>query len=514
MHEAPKKVRRRIIPRWRRVNDTPSEELTSIRHSEVSVEFRREFETLRAHWLDRQDVVSASELLFAASLGFSDTSVHQAAQFLIDAPAVSSELRRLAMGKLPTIAETSANEIEHEQTFEIRTLKRKLVEQPRNAIAHLELARAYVSVGLTEKANRHIRVAIQLAPSSRFVLRSAARFDVHRGKVDRSITAIEGIAARDPWLAATLISVADLSGKPIKKIKPLRELLERTDDPAEKSELAAALGTLELKDAGIRKARKYFQISAVAPNENVIAQLFWLSKNYGVNFDSKLLDRGEAFEARAQSSADASNWQDAVKACLRWLDNEPFAIRPAFEGGFIASEMLGDFKAAKEFAHLGLVSNPKSGGLMNNLAYALIMEGDLVQAKDFIHRAKHLFHADQEEERVVLQATEGLLRYRDGNAVDGASHYIATILKARELKNEMLLQLAYLHFCYEELRIGHAPPFYSIEEIQKFFSGDNASKSAKVVFNRMLLPMLVARQKYGLIDAGYSALLPISAPPA
>jgi len=78
----------------------------------------------------------------------------------------------------------------------------------------------------------------------------------------------------------------------------------------------------------------------------------------------------------------------------------------------------------------------------------------------------------------------------------------------------MLLQLAYLHFCYEELRIGHAPPFYSIEEIQKFFSGDNASKSAKVVFNRMLLPMLVARQKYGLIDAGYSALLPISAPPA
>src|SRR6266851_3068787 len=107
----------------------------------------------------------------------------------------------------------------------------------------------------------------------------------------------------------------------------------------------------------------------------------------------------------------------------------------------------------------------------NNISrYALIMEGDLVQAKDFIQRAKHLLQADQERERVVLEATEGLLRYREGNAVDGASHYIATILKARELKNEMLLQLAYLHFCYEELRIGHAPPFYSIEEVQKFFN--------------------------------------------
>jgi hypothetical protein len=185
MHEAPKEIRRRIIPRWRRVSDTPSEELTSIKQSEVSVEFRREFETLRAHWLARKDVVSASELLFAASLGFSDNSVHQAAQFLIDAPGVSSELRRLAMGKLPTITQTSANEIEHEQTFEIRTLKRKLVDQPRNAIAHLELARAYVSVGLTEKANRHIRVAIQLAPqaASYCGLRRVLTFIVARSTV-------------------------------------------------------------------------------------------------------------------------------------------------------------------------------------------------------------------------------------------------------------------------------------------------------------------------------------------
>lgn len=129
-----------------------------------------------------------------------------------------------------------------------------------------------------------------------------------------------------------------------------------------------------------------------------------------------------------------------------------------------------------------------------------------------VNRAKHLTDADEAGERAVLQATEGLLRYREGDPVEGAALYMATILKARELKNERLLQLAYLHFCYEELRIGHAPPFWSTEELQKFFTGNDVSKSAKVVFNRTLLPMLVARQKYGLIDAGYSAPLPISAP--
>lgn len=512
MHELPKDIQRRVVPRWRRVKDTPSEEVTSVRQSEAPKEFQSEFEGLKAQWLTFEDVPSAAELLFAASLGATDDVVHQAAQFIIDAPGVASELKRLAMGRLPHVADSPPHEFERKHTFEISRLKRKLVDQPRNALAHVELARAYVSVGLIDKANQHIRAAIQLAPSSRFVLRSAARFDVHRGKTERSIKALESAASHDPWVAASLISLADLEGKPVRKIKSIRELLENTSNPAEQSELAAALGTLELKDAGLRKARKYFQISARDPNENVIAQLFWLSKRYGVNFDARLLDRSETFEARAHSSASASNWRPALDACARWLDNEPFAIRPAFEGGFIASEMVGDFAAAIDFAHRGLISNPKSVGLMNNLAFSLIMNGDNVSAKDWLVRARNLVSSDGEAQKTVLQATEGLLLYREGNPTEGANHYIATILKAREIKNEKLFQLAYIHFCYEELRIGHAPPFWPIDEVQKFFEGDNANKDAKAIFARMLLPMIIARRKYGMVDTNYGPPLSILAP--
>ncbi|MET4425683.1 hypothetical protein [Bradyrhizobium sp. RT3a] len=509
MHELPKDIRRRLIPRWRRVKDTPNEELTSAKPSVMSSEFQSEFKELKDEWLARKDVLSASELLYAAALGYEEEAVRQAAHFVIETPGVSAGLKRLAMGRLPPVPQSSPPPVDHKQTFEIRALKSKLVEQPRNAHAHIELARAYVSVGLNDKAKHHVRIAIELAPVNRFVLRTAARFDVHRGRVARSIKALENVAPHDPWVAATLVALADLSGTSVKRIKPIRELLDRTTNPVEKSELAAALGTLELKDAGIRKARKYFQVSAVSPNENVVAQLFWLSKNFGVNFDQKLLERSEAFEARAQSSADANDWTSAVEACFRWLENEPFAIRPAFEGGYIASEMLGDFKAALEFAHRGLASNPKDIGLMNNLAFALIMEDDLIKSKEWLDRAKHLLAGDHERERAVLQATEGLLLYRQGNVFEAAEHYTSTIKAARGLKNEKLLQIAYLHFCYEELRIGHAPPFWSSDELTKFFTGDDANKDAKVVFQRMVLPMLVARQKYGLIGAGYGAPLPI-----
>ena len=149
---------------------------------------------------------------------------------------------------------------------------------------------------------------------------------------------------------------------------------------------------------------------------------------------------------------------------------------------------------------------------MNNLAFALIMCGDSVVAREWIGRAKSLLSGVDDQQKAILQATEGLLLYRDGNPEEGARHYIATILKARELKNEKLLQLAYLHFCYEELRIGHATPFWSTEELKKFFESDDVSKDAKAVFKRMLLPMLIAREKYGLIDAGFGTPLPISLP--
>jgi tetratricopeptide (TPR) repeat protein len=448
--------------------------------------------------------------LYAATLGFEDPELYRAAQFIIESSSAPSEIKKVAASRLPQAHMSAENRPSPTTaTFQIRTLKKKLVSYPRNPVAHVEIARAYVLSGQTEKANQHFRIAIQLAPTSRFVLRSAARFDVHRGDLERSLKTLGNMADHDPWIAAAYVSVADLSDKSLKKVKSIRGLLDKVDDPTQVSELAAALGTLELKSAGLKKARKYFQLSSVAPNENVVAQLYWLSKNYGVAFDPELLDRAQAYEARAQSAAGAQSWPAAVESCWKWLDDEAFSIRPAYEGGFIASEIMQDFKTAQEFANRGLLSNPKAIGLMNNLAYSLIMDSNLRDGDEHLQRAKQLAEHDDEQQRLVLQATEGLLSYRRGNSDEGARLYMSVISRAHELKAKFLMQLAYLHFCYEEIRIGHAPPFFSLDQIEKVFAEEKVNKTVKSVFENMVLPMVHARRKYGLVDVGYKSAAPV-----
>jgi tetratricopeptide (TPR) repeat protein len=455
-------------------------------------------------------VNNAAELLYAAALGFEDPELYRAAQFIIESPSASSEVKKLAASRLPEAHVGAENHASSTKaTFQIRTLKKKLVSYPRNPVAHVEIARAYVLSGQIEKANQHFRIAIELAPTSRFVLRSAARFDVHRGDLERSLKTLANIADHDPWIAAAYVSVADLSNKSLKKVKSIRALLDKVRDPAQVSELAAALGTLELKSAGLKKARKYFQLSSVAPNENVVAQLYWLSKNYGVAFDQELLDRGQTYEARAQSAAGTQSWPAAVESCWKWLDDEAFSIRPAYVGGFIASEMMQDFKTAQEFAHRGLLSNPKAVGLMNNLAYSLIMDANLRDGNEYLERAKQLAEHEEEQQKLVLRATEGLMSYRRGNSDEGARLYMSAILRAHELNAKSLMQLAYLHFCYEEIRIGHAPPFFSLDQLEKVFTEEKVDKTMKAVFENIVLPMVRARQMYGLVDVGYKSTAPL-----
>jgi Flp pilus assembly protein TadD len=508
MHEQPENIRRKVIPRWRKLDVTPKEELAFSSQKNTSAHLQDEFNGLLLQWQSSASVNNAAELLYAATLGFDDPEIYHAAQFIIESRDASPGTKRLATTCLPAVdAKNEDHTATTKTSFQIRTLKKELADYPRNAIAHVELARAYVLSGQTEKANHHIRIATQLAPTSRFVLRSAGRFDVHRGDLERSLKALANVASRDPWLAAAYVSIADLGNRSLKKIKPIRALLDQAHDPAQISELAAALGTLELKSSGLKKARKYFQLSSVAPNENVVAQLYWLSKNYGVGFDEQLLSRLHAYEARAQSAASTQSWPIAIDSCWRWLDDEPFSIRPAYEGGFVASEILHDFKTTQEFAHRGLISNPKDVGLTNNLAYSLIMDENLYAGNEHLQRAKQLAGAD-ERHQLILQATEGLLCYRRGNSDEGARLYMSAILHAHELKAQSLMHLAYLHFCFEEMRIGHAPPFLSLDQIEKVFTGPSMNKTTKAVFENMLLPMLLARQKYGLVDVGHTPSAP------
>jgi Flp pilus assembly protein TadD len=77
----------------------------------------------------------------------------------------------------------------------------------------------------------------------------------------------------------------------------------------------------------------------------------------------------------------AETWDQALVATRRWFEDEPFSARPAMLGSAIAASAMDDFFEAASIARRGLVSNPDDPGLINNLAFALACDGNLLEAR-------------------------------------------------------------------------------------------------------------------------------------
>jgi uncharacterized protein HemY len=136
--------------------------------------------------------------------------------------------------------------------------------------------------GLNDKASRAIAAALQLAPSNRFVLRSAARFFLHSGGKERALALLSNAPTirHDPWILASEIAIADSLGKSSKHSRLAREKIGMDIAPAELTELASALGSLEAESGNHRNARRFLRQALLGANENSVAQIGWLNRSH------------------------------------------------------------------------------------------------------------------------------------------------------------------------------------------------------------------------------------------
>src|SRR4051812_36598271 len=105
--------------------------------------------------------------------------------------------------------EVPSENVPAESQLAIRYLRRRLQTSYENPIALIDLARHHLALGSEKSAERAVRAAVSLAPTNRFVLRSASRFFVHKGEPDRALGLLrrEGRVKSDPWLLACDIAV-------------------------------------------------------------------------------------------------------------------------------------------------------------------------------------------------------------------------------------------------------------------------------------------------------------------
>jgi tetratricopeptide (TPR) repeat protein len=464
--------RRSVVPRWRSFSTTTSTgqldaATKAVRNYPGADDF---LAAKRKQWELSKTVETAAELVSAATVLVRESDAQDAATFIVDnddvTPHVRALARRVIAGAAHADTRTRSEWAQKDRKARIRYLKKRLYEDPRSAIAWVDLAREYTILGQLEPAFAAMHRAVVLSPTNRFVLRSAARFLVHAKAPDEAHDLLKRAPGSDPWVVAAEIATATITGRTPRQVRRGRELLASGNtSPFHITELAAAIGTLEFEEGRIRTARKLFVRSLEKPTDNTVAQVAWASRRrVGLKVPADALDLPYSYEARAWEAYGQGNWNEVVEQAQDWLLDEPFSVGPAMLGSFVALTALEDFSRAERLLLDALLANPHDPILLNNLAVALANQDKLAEA-DIALRHAVQFSANDPDNVATLKATQGLLAFRRGAIEEGRALYMDAIEHARRHDDPKRAVLAILHLLREEL---HAHTSSSMSLMERF----------------------------------------------
>jgi tetratricopeptide (TPR) repeat protein len=419
-------------------------------------------------WQDAPSSATASDLAGAALAAGVPQLAEDAARFLLSLKDRVPEPARVVARAVLESGMHAEEEPEpstlgrSSSVVAIRALKLRVRRFPRNALMWLDMAREYVALAQAAQAESCVRVSLALAPNSRFVLRSAARFYLHEGDPERAHRLLRNTAVtrHDPWLVAAEIATASVAGKTSKLVKPGQSMINSGKfGSAHLSELASALASLELAEGDRGRARKLFRLALENPTDNTVAQVSWAGRQLRLlEVEPVHLSVPRTFEAQAWERYRGLEWGAAAQSAELWLADEPYASRPAIFGSFVAGAALGDYALSGRFAEQGLQANPTDVTLLNNLAFSLANRGNIEGAARTLARVNP--GSASQESMIAVLATEGLIRYRSGDRAAGNAKYLEAIELAERLHAIEAMAWALLYLAREEMLSGAAdvPP--------------------------------------------------------
>jgi tetratricopeptide (TPR) repeat protein len=366
-----------------------------------------------------------------------------------DQRAIASDL---SAPELPQLAECAVKEFEQTARREIRRFRALLAKNPGRPFCWSELARHFLVVGEQEKAIRSMQGALQLAKNNRYLLRAATRLFVHVGDPERAIHTLRsapGIKS-DPWLLAADIATSSVVRTQSRFFDAGRQVLSANQfSPHQLSELAAAIGTVEIAHGATKRARLQFAKSLIAPTENALAQAQWATEqDVKIVIPATAWDIPDSFEANALRFRQQRDWKGALNECAAWLGEEPFSLRPALMGSYLG--FRPEYHAtAEQFATIGLNSDGGNICLLNNRAVARAYQGNVYEAHKDV---KHAMQDDIAKRDPHLLATLGLIAFRSGMPLVGREFYGRCIAWFAFTKDPASIASAVLHLLREEIR--------------------------------------------------------------
>jgi tetratricopeptide (TPR) repeat protein len=464
-----------------------------------AVPLTSDLEGAQIRFEDNQNACTASELLVASVVRKADEMAYVAANCILkNKLPVIDILRIVAINVLTNRANatniaTDSDVISAPTPRSLKLFRQKTRLLCSDAIAWIELALAYTTIGKKEKALRAVKTALQLAPNNRFIIRSTIRCLLHCREQEAAydILSRHGRTKRDPWLLASQLAVAEILSKPSHLVSDARDLLQsRHFHPVDLAELSASLATTELFAGNDKRAKRLFQQSLTEVTENALAQIIWAKNHIRLNVELADLTPPRNFEAEARCRIRENNWTAALTATLKWRDDEPFSGRPAELATFITSVVEEDFPLAERIAIEGLIANPDHSMLLNNLAFAQACQGKLQNAKAAI--SKIVLSSVPIVSRAAVLATKGLILFREGDLEGGRNGYKAAMDFADEHKLSSVKTMAMIFLAREEWR---ANSNYAQEAVRAAEAAATGEKFANVLIAADRLSKYVAQKQ-------------------
>lgn len=491
---------RQAVPRWRPFKIAAELELMEpVRSSMRTVPEPRpgELEEIANDFASNRTLIHAADLVDAALVAERPDIGRNAAEFIIDnEPArVSARLAAALLGKQrPALAATTPPALSNSDRYvRIAQFRRVLRITPHDVIKWVDLAREYATLGQNEAALQALRIAINLAPQNRFVLRAANRFFLHIGEFGKAHDIVRRAATveTDPWILAAEIASAEIAERQSRFVKTAQRLLQNKNiAPRHLSELASVVGTLEHGHGDRAKVRKLFAVALADPTENAVAQAGWVSRHMpAFEIPAEKLNVPRAFEAKAWEHFLDGRARAATDLSREWLRDEPFATRPALFGSWVASTAIGDFPTAIEFAEAARFSNPGEPSPMAQLVFCYATQARFEEARQLLKALpdairEHPDSMSQDEWEIFREANLGLIAFRGNDVETGRSHYNMAIAKAVESGKRQMASNAFMYFLREEARVDRSAAEQYLPEAKRIV--DNMPLSIRPAYARLL----------------------------
>lgn len=461
---------RNVVPRWRSSTTTASTNEASFGVSARSVDYGGDIAQSQSEFERTPNVPIASELMFLAKDAGEDTISQKAANFILERKASIRSKSLVEFAK--QVLEEGQDEIlatdESEKMSEtvsaskpgqvfLHSARELLSLEYRNPVLLMDMARELTAMNYHRNALRYVRAAVAMAPSSRFVVRSAARYYLHIGDYEQAHNILRRSpnARSDPWILASELAVATLRNRPSLLTKQtLRSLLESKKIGPERAELASAVATIELNAGSNKNAKQLFNSALVHPNDNSLAQAEWAAQRLKLVVDERALRTPLSYEANANHAFRALQIGQAIEHAKNWAIDEPFASRPydalsyfyCLEDDY-ANALLAGEKAIR-------IEDEEKLSLHLNRLFSKIQLGQIEGCEAELMRLAT--HKDAKPHVVHLIADFGALAYATGDFDNGRLYYERAIELARKRRDSHAEAQALAFFA--RAAIAHADP--------------------------------------------------------